>query len=296
MTLLIADNQLPIEALKVFAFNSQTCENFFRLTRATSGTFSVSVNFSVQEYLHRQEKISVLNSIKTRTSSSFTNTKFKFPNHHKTQQNYEHSSAAPEKMTKQQIQGQVERAFQDAFGLLVPLGIEKILKKSKIINMKQVSEHIRKHFKKSSKKADFLISMTSDENYVQSKSKSNTDSETDTDSGTDTESETESETDTDSDRSIIEEDEQNKMDLYDYESEEEYDHDDGTNLLQHTTSSRLKNTKGLCDTINPDLKDSYFFINIDGKKKYLHKNTACWYLSNEKHKLSSDRLNRVMQK
>jgi hypothetical protein len=57
----------------------------------------------------------------------------------------------------------------------------------------------------------------------------------------------------------------------------------------------LKTTKGLCDTINPDLEDSYFLANIDGKKKYLHKNTAIWYLMDEKHKLSSDRLNRVMQ-
>jgi len=72
--------------------------------------------------------------------------------------------------------------------------------------------------------------------------------------------------------------------------------DDDINLLQHTPHSRLKTKKGLCDAINSDLRDSYFLVNIDGKKKYLHKNTACWYLTNETHKLSSDRLNRVMQK
>jgi capsule polysaccharide export protein KpsE/RkpR len=83
LTLLVADNQLPAEVLKVFYFSSQTCQNFFRLTQAISGTFSVSANFTIQQYLDRQEKISMLNSIKTEKSSSFTKTKFEFPNHHK---------------------------------------------------------------------------------------------------------------------------------------------------------------------------------------------------------------------
>ncbi len=85
LTLLVSENQLPPETLKVYLFNSQTCENFFRLSRAMSGTFSVSVNFSVQQYLHRQEKISMLYSIKTQSNSSLTNTKLQFPRHHKTQ-------------------------------------------------------------------------------------------------------------------------------------------------------------------------------------------------------------------
>ncbi|CAF4996626.1 unnamed protein product, partial [Rotaria sp. Silwood1] len=202
-------------------------------------------------------KISILHSIKTKTNSSFTSTKFKFPNHHKTQQNHQQSTIPPEKMTKQQIEEQVNRAFQDAFNLLAPLGVEQILKKSKIINMKQASQHIHKHFTKSSKKADFLISMTTDENDVQSDS--------------DLKPDFDSEYDSDSEQSTIEEDEQNELDLYDYDSEDE--DDGGMNLLGHTTNSLLKTTKGLCDTINSDLKDSYFLVNIDGKKKYLHKNT-----------------------
>ncbi|CAF2750323.1 unnamed protein product [Rotaria sp. Silwood2] len=188
-TLLVADNQFLVETLKAFSFNSQTCENFF--------------SFSVQQYLHQQERISILHSIKTETNSLFTNTKFKFPNHHKTQRNHQQSTTPPEKVTKQQIEEQVNCAFQDAFHLLAPLGAGQILKKSKIINMKQ--------------------------------------------------------------QSTIEEDEQNEMDLYDYDSEDE--DDNGINLLGHTTNSRLMTTKGLCDTINPDLKDSYFLVIIDGKKQ-----------------------------
>lgn len=291
LTLLVTDNQLPVETLKVFTFNSQTCESFFRLTRAISGTFSVSTNFSVQQYLDRQEKISILHSIKTETNSCFKNTKLKFPNHHKTQQTYEQSTTQPEKMTKKQIEEQVKRAFQGAFNLLGPLGIEKTLKKSKITSIKQVSDYIRKYYKKLSKKLDFLISMTTDENNVTSDCKSTSDC----DSSSDSESE----------QSTTDDDEQNETDLYDYHNGNDDDNnndndngddDDDINLLQHTPHSRLKTKKGLCDAINSDLRDSYFLVNIDGKKKYLHKNTACWYLTNETHKLSSDRLNRVMQK
>ena len=52
--------------------------------------------------------------------------------------------------------------------------------------------------------------------------------------------------------------------------------------------------KSVCNTINPDLKDSYFLVNIDRKRKYLHKSIAIWYLTDQKHKLSQDRMNRVM--
>ena len=155
MNLLVSENQLPAETLKVFHFNSQTCENFFRLSRAITGSFSVNVNFSVQQFLDRQEKISVLNSIKSEASSSLTKTKFKFPRHHKERQNHEQPTILPEKLNKRQIEEQVDRAFQDAFKLLASLGVEQVLRKSKVFTMKQISQYIYNHFRKSSTKAVF---------------------------------------------------------------------------------------------------------------------------------------------
>jgi hypothetical protein len=273
LTLLVADNQLPAETLKVFHFNSQTCESFFRLTRAISGTFSVSVNFSVQQYLDRQEKVAVLNSIKTETNSSFTKSKFEFPNHHKAQRNHEQSTTLPEIIDKQQIEEQVDHAFNDAFNLLAPLGVEQVLRKSKVVTMKQVNQYMCNYFKMSSTEADYLNPKTIDTVVIQSDSDSDSDSEDTTT-----------------------QDKQNEMNLYDYDSEGEDEDGDDINLSRNTTDSHLKTMKRLCDTINPNLKDSYFVVNIDGKKKYLHKKTALWYLADEKPKLSSDRLNRVMQK
>jgi hypothetical protein len=49
-----------------------------------------------------------------------------------------------------------------------------------------------------------------------------------------------------------------------------------------------------CNGCNPILAKSYFIVNINGTKKYLHKQTAAWILSNDKSTLSSDRLKRVM--
>ncbi|CAF3235280.1 unnamed protein product [Rotaria sp. Silwood2] len=274
LTLLVAENQLPIETLNVFLFNSQTCERFFQLTRSITGTFSTCVNFSIQQFLNRQEKISFLNHIKAQRNSSLTTTTFNFSSHHKTQRNSKLSTIQPEKITKQQIEEQVGRAFSDAFNLLVPLGIKQVFTQSIDITMKQVSEHVYNHLKKSSKKADFLIPTSIDEQNAQSHS--------------------------DSEGSITEEDEQNdqnEMDIYD--DDEDYDGIDEDNddiLTSQTTNNRLLTMKGVRNTINPDLKDSYFLVRIDGKQKYLHKSTAIWYLTDKKYTLSSDRLTRVMAK
>jgi hypothetical protein len=214
LALLVAENQLPIETLKVFLFNSQTCERFFQLTRSITGTFSTCVNFSIQQYLNRQEKISFLNHIKTQTNSPLTTTTFKFPRHHKTQQDLKQSTIQPEKITKKQIEQQVDRAFNDAFNLLVPLGIKQVFKKSIETTMRQVSKHIHNHFKKSSAKADFLIPTSIDEQNTQSGS--------------------------DSEETTTKEDEQNesnKMDLYDDDSDIDEDNDD--TLLPHTANTRL---------------------------------------------------------
>ena len=51
----------------------------------------------------------------------------------------------------------------------------------------------------------------------------------------------------------------------------------------------------IVDTINPALRQSYFKIKLNGKIKFLHKQSACWLLSNNITKLSSDRLSRVKQ-
>ncbi|CAF1310544.1 unnamed protein product, partial [Rotaria sp. Silwood1] len=58
--------------------------------------------------------------------------------------------------------------------------------------------------------------------------------------------------------------------------------------LQDPTFSKMR----IFNTIRPELKSSYFEIEISGRKKFIHKQTACWLLAENKASLSSDRLTR----
>jgi len=51
----------------------------------------------------------------------------------------------------------------------------------------------------------------------------------------------------------------------------------------------------IVDDVNPDFRQSYFKVKIDENIKFLHKQSACWLLSNSVTKLSNNRLSRVRQ-
>jgi len=46
----------------------------------------------------------------------------------------------------------------------------------------------------------------------------------------------------------------------------------------------------ISDSINPALKNSYFQVQINNKTKFIHKQTACWLLTDKASRLSADRL------
>ena len=118
--------------------------------------------------------------------------------------------------------------------------------------------------------------------------------------------------DSNSDDTSTDEDDDDHSDDFDSDEEDEEDDDDDVVDLhvdngarvegqgdegmssQSTTNNPLITMKGVRDSIKPELKDSYFVVNIDGRRKYLQKSTAVWYLTDEKHKLSADRVTRVM--
>ena len=55
----------------------------FHTARSMSGTFSSIVNFSVQEFLNRAQKLSLLHTIKTESEFDPTNNALIFPKHYK---------------------------------------------------------------------------------------------------------------------------------------------------------------------------------------------------------------------
>ncbi|CAM4923863.1 unnamed protein product [Rotaria socialis] len=89
-------------------------------------------------------------------------------------------------------------------------------------------------------------------------------------------------------------DEQNQLDdeaLLDFEND-----DDVVDEEDVLTSTKFEfNGIRVFDDIDPNLKQSYFKIKLNDKIKYLHKQSACWLLSNKITKLSSDRLSRCKQ-
>jgi hypothetical protein len=69
--------------------------------------------------------------------------------------------------------------------------------------------------------------------------------------------------------------------------------DDEEGILNSTKSDF--NGIRVVDNINPDFRQSYFKVKINENIKYFHKQSACWLLSNNVTKLSSDCLSRLRQ-
>lgn len=80
LIILVQQKQLPVEVLNIHFFSSQICESTFRNTRSLSGVFSTVINYTVQDFLRRSKKLSILNGLKSQDKSISL---LKFPVHHK---------------------------------------------------------------------------------------------------------------------------------------------------------------------------------------------------------------------
>ena len=79
----------------------------------------------------------------------------------------------------------------------------------------------------------------------------------------------------------------------DFSSSDEDEQDDARNLID----TRKENFVGMkvFNTGQSHMEHSYFKVAINDDTKYMHKETACWLLTEEKSKISNDRLLRVQQ-
>ena len=71
--------------------------------------------------------------------------------------------------------------------------------------------------------------------------------------------------------------------------------DAGDNGQEMSTNKNHFDGMRIHDHVDPSNIHQYFQININQKKKYIHKQTAAHVLTSNKHYLSSDRLARVQQ-
>ena len=81
--LLIEQQKLPSSIAEIiFLFSSQPCENVFRNARALSGVYSTRINFTVNQFLHRINKLNVLLELKEFEANNHEN-QIIFPMHYK---------------------------------------------------------------------------------------------------------------------------------------------------------------------------------------------------------------------
>ncbi|CAF1300836.1 unnamed protein product [Adineta steineri] len=264
IVLLVCQHDLPESALSISSFNSQTCENIFRLTRSMSGTFSSNVNFTVDQFLRRAGKLSVLQDIERQHEHDESGCSLEFPKHHKRRYKKaaspnNHSQDVSDNLTHDTIQNAIFRAFNDAYKMLSVLDIDKTLKKSHKSTLNEISTFVRVQIERKSHTTDYS------ENW---------------DEYSDEESDSEQVNTSD--------------DCY---VSTESSSEDETEELLSNSNQKASEFKGIriFNEISSSKVNSYFRIKHDGNKKYMHKQTACWLLTDNKPTLSADRLRRVQQ-
>ncbi|CAF2007754.1 unnamed protein product [Rotaria magnacalcarata] len=267
LVLLVKQQQLPKQALiNIHLFNSQPCESLFRDARALSSTFSTNINFTVKNFIGRAQKLSILNQMKYNQSEN----DLCFPIHHK--QKHEHSSTSIDQLNeidRLDIQQLISNAYDQAIDIVQHSKICDTLNQFNINSLNDVSQYIHDILKKNSRLINYSF---------------RTENDTAEEFGLDEEND-------DNDVETYAPDQPIDEFLFDYPNDTM--NDDEEDILNSKKSDF--NGIRIFDNINPDLKRSYFKVKINESIKYLHKQSACWLLSNNITKLSNDRLSRVMQ-
>ncbi|CAF2145629.1 unnamed protein product, partial [Rotaria magnacalcarata] len=78
------------------------------------------------------------------------------------------------------------------------------------------------------------------------------------------------------------------------DSEEDLEFDDGFDSISNVTTSANRGVR-LVDNVKEKFSQTYFRVTIKKQNKFLHKQTACWFLEKDKSSLPADRLSRVQE-
>ncbi|CAF2821613.1 unnamed protein product [Rotaria sp. Silwood2] len=271
LSLMLKQHDLPKQALLgVHLFNSQPCESIFRDARSLSGSFSTIVNFTVNNFIRRSQKLSILNQIKYDQSEN----NLCFPLHYK--HKHDDSLTSPDRLDEidtLDVELVISNAYNQAINIVKHSKMLQTLTRNGITDIDNLGEFVFDSLRKTSKMFGHSSQATIDHNE-------------------ELESDDDEHGDEDDEDNDMEDDGQDDFDeiLSDFKNE---DCNDDAEVL-NSTRANFNGIK-IVDNINPMLKSSYFKLKINDKIKYLHKQSACWLLSNTITKLSSDRLTRVMQ-
>jgi hypothetical protein len=274
LIILVAEKKITNEALQVI-FNSQICESYFRAARSMSGAFSSVVNFSVNEFLHRTSKLSVLQDIKF--TSELNLNSLIFPKHHKLWRRTSPSffTSTTSSITEKIIEDTVFSAYIEASQILTGCNLSILNPLAQMISFDEVNHLAFQKLARSKQKMS----------NTQSFQWSNDNQESDDD---DEDEENESGI---SNNSYIQHPDNEQTDD---------DHDDSLTDIEDSDPSIIPNVSRstisgmrIFDSIDNSKSESFFRVKINNQEKFMHKQTATWYLSKNNIKLSSDRLKRV---
>jgi len=272
LLLLVAEKQVTDEAVQVI-FNSQICENYFRAARSMSGVFSSVVNFTVNEFLHRVSKLSVLQDIKCASELNLNN--LIFPKHHKLWRgtNPSFSTSTTPCITEKVIEDTVISAFIKSTQILSDCNLSILNPTDQMISFDEVNRLAFEKLTRSKQK------MSNTQSF-----QSSNDNE---------------ETDEDDDYEESENSESNDVYAQPSDNNDTDDDDSLTNIdesvpyvIPNVTSSTIRGMR-IVDSINDNQSKSFFHVKINDQSKFIHKQTATWFLTKSNVKLSSDRLKRV---
>jgi hypothetical protein len=271
LLLLVAEKKVTEEALQVI-FNSQVCESYFRAARSMSGAFSSVVNFSVNEFLHRASKLSVLQDIKCASELNLNN--LIFPKHHKLWRRTSPSffTSTTSSITEKIIEDTVFSAYIEASQILTDCNLSILNPFDKMISFDEVNRLAFQKLARSKQKMS----------NTQSFQWSNDNQESDDDDDGENESDG-------SNNSYVQPPDNEQTD--DDESLTDIDESDPC-IIPNVTSSTIRGMR-IFDSIDNSQSESFFRVKINDQEKFIHKQTATWYLSKNNVKLSSDRLKRV---
>ena len=271
LMILVKRRDLPISALNVLLFSSQPCEATFRNARALSGIYHSAVNFTMSNFLHRSEKLGILNDLKYFQSSNDNEQIIQFPVHHKKKANRGISTDSNDIYTMD-FEEIILAAFEHAKQLLDKLGVLSVLRKNNAFELNDLSSKVRASIRLNVNATSYFL------NNIDSMANQESEQEYDTES--DEEEEMSDSNECFDDISMYDEDQYNV---------------DTTGQNELITNRTHFNGMRIFDSVKPTMKNSYFRMRINGNIKYIHKQTCCWMLTETDNRLPADRLSRIIR-
>ncbi|CAF2073465.1 unnamed protein product [Rotaria magnacalcarata] len=236
-----------------------------------------TINVTVHDFLRHAQRLSLSNDIECKQLHNGSVGKLVLQVHYKhrveRQSSFTHSQLEIDEIDIEQV---ITDAYHHAVDMLEGLDILNLLEEKHVLELKPLREYLFRQLNSNSNSQkhnySFQISNIDDEVFESDDDNDEDGNDTTNDLGMN-----EGNDDSSINNDYTDEDEQNN-----------------TQDLINTTKKDFSGVK-VADKVEPHIEHTYFKVKLNHDTKCVHKQTACWLLTEEKSKLSNDRLLRVQQ-